>query len=262
MIKITKKPENFPYEWASDWGQDPYGLWTSFTYKKVKQTLRWIQSGNFKMGSPESEPERDDDELLHKVILTKGFWMADTACTQALWEAVMGKNPSRFKGPNRPVENVSWDDCQQFFKRINKNKPGLDLRLPTEAEWEYACRAGTTTPFSFGNSITPDLVNYDGNYPYAGGKKGKYREETVAVKSLPGNQWGLYEMHGNVYEWCADWYGKYTNEPVTDPIGPPNSDSRVLRGGCWILNGGRVRSAYRFRDEPDYRDSDTGFRFA
>ncbi len=214
------------------------------------------------MGSPGNEPERYGDELLHEVILTGGFWLADTACTQALWQAVMGKNPSGFKGAQRPVENVSWDGCREFIDKINRLKPGLHLRLPTEAQWEYACRAGTQIPFWFGDNITPDQVNYNGNYPYTGGKKGTYRKETVDVTSLPCNGWGLYQMHGNVWEWCSDWYDEYPTGSVIDPVGPADGTFRVLRGGSWIFFGRNVRSAYRSRDVPSYRVFFTGFRLA
>jgi hypothetical protein len=168
------------------------------------------------------------------VRLSRGFWLADTVCTQALWQAVTGANPSHFKDDARnPVESVSWDDVQAFLSELNRRVPGLQARLPSEAEWEYACRAGTTTPFSFGDNITPEQVNYDGNQPYAGGEKGLYRQKTVPAGSLPANPWGLYEMHGNVWEWCADWYGDYPNTPQVDPTGPQTGGSRVLRGGSW-----------------------------
>jgi len=254
-------PDCFPLRWASDWGEDQYGLWMSFTFKKVRQCFRWIQPGIFMMGSPEKEPERESDERLHEVVITRGYWLADTACTQELWEVVMGKNPSNFKGAQRPVEEVSWDEVMEFIGIINK-KDGLDLRLPTEAEWEYACRAGTKTPFWFGENITPDQVNYDGNHPYAGGEKGIYRKETVAVKSLPTNGWGLYEMHGNVREWCADWYGEYPAGPVVDPVGSDQGDYRVLRGGSWDFNGWNTRSARRNRNDPADRFFNNGFRLA
>jgi len=140
--------------------------------------------------------------------------------------------------------------------------PGLDLRLPAEAEWEYACRAGTQTPFSFGNTITTNQVNYDGNYPYTGGKKGKYREKTVEVGSLPCNSWGLYEMHGNIWEWCNDWYDEYRSGKIVDPVGPENGEFRVLRGGGWFDVGGLVRSADRFGFEPGNRVDFTGLRLA
>jgi formylglycine-generating enzyme required for sulfatase activity len=248
--------------WADAIGVDRYGIYADFSIKKVIQRMRLILPGEFMMGSPANEPKRWEWEIHHKVMLTRSFWLADTACTQALWQAVMGKNPSYFKGAQRPVENVSWDNCQAFIERINALKPGLDLRLPTEAEWEYACRAGTRTPFWFGENITPEQVNYHGNYPYAGGKKGKYREETVEVKSLPCNGWGLYQMHGNVWEWCSDWFGDYPTGSVIDPGGPSNGTHRVLRGGGWIYFGRYCRSADRLRDNPAIRLTDAGLRLA
>jgi sulfatase modifying factor 1 len=167
---------------------------------------------------------------------------------------VTGSNPSRFKDdPRNPVEQVSWDDVQGFIAELKRRLPGLPVRLPSEAEWEYACRAGTTTPFSFGDRITPELVNYDGNNPYAGGEKGLYRQKTVPVASLPANGWGLYEMHGNVWEWCADWYADYSTEPQVDPQGPATGGGRVLRGGSWFDDGGGVRSARRYRVQPGGR---------
>ncbi|MDM8542185.1 formylglycine-generating enzyme family protein [Desulfococcaceae bacterium HSG9] len=258
----TPDPNYFPLAWASDWGEDNYGLWMAFTFKKIRYALRWIKPGRFMMGSPEDEPQRYDDELQHEVILTQGFWMGETACTQELWEAVMGVNPSKFKGAKRPVENVSWNDCMAFIKKLNDRLPGLDLHLPTEVEWEYACRAGTQTPFSFGDNITTDQVNYDGDYPYDGAPKGKNRGKTVEVGTLPCNSWGLYEMHGNVYEWCSDWYGEYPSESVVDPMGPESGEDRVLRGGGWFYFGRNVRSALRYLDEPDFRGDGTGLRFA
>jgi len=255
--------------WAETIGIDEYGLYADFSLKGVSlkgvvQRMRWIPPGIFMMGSPEEEPERGSNERLHEVVITRGYWLADTVCTQDLWEAVMGKsnNPSRFNGAQRPVEQVSWNEVIKFIGRINKMKDGLDLRLPTEAEWEYACRAGTKTPFWFGENITPDQVNYDGNNPYAGGEKGIYRKETVAVKSLPINGWGVYEMHGNVWEWCADRYGEYPSGPVVDPVGPDQGGYRVLRGGSWGSDGRVARSANRNRSDPADRGFNDGFRLA
>ncbi len=255
-------PPEFPVPWASDWGEDTYGLWMAFRYRGVRQCLRWIEPGEFMMGSPASEAERLDDETQHHVILTEGFWLADTACTQALWQAVMGDNPSSFKGEERPVKRVSWDDVQRFIERLNPLAPDGGFRLPTEAEWEYACRAGTTTPFWFGDQITPEQVNYDSNYPYAGGSKGKYRNETVGVKALPCNGWGLYQMHGNVWEWCQDGYDPYPSATVVDPVGSAEGAERVRRGGGWFGDGGYVRSARRDRCDPASRFASIGFRLA
>jgi len=171
----------------------------------------------------------------------------------------MGVNPSRFKDDkDNPVENVSWNNAMEFIEKLNKLKPELNLRLPTEAEWEYACRAGTTTPFSFGENIIPDQVNYNGDHPYHGGKKGEYRGKTVPVKSLPPNPWGLYEMHGNVWEWCADWYGEYPTGSVVDPKG----GNRVLRGGSGFYSGRFCRSASRVFNPPGNRIDFIGFRLA
>ena len=238
--------------WASNWGEDEYGHWAEFhiedkTGNPVTQRLRWIEPGTFQMGSPETEAERNRDEIQHEVTLTQGYWLADTACTQSLWAVVMGQNPSHFKDADRPVEEVSWEDTEVFIEKLNDHIDGLKLRLPTEAEWEYACRAGTQTPFWFGDNITTDQVNYYGEYPYAGGEKGEYRQQTVEVKALPCNSWGLYQMHGNVWEWCIDWYGEYPEGIVTDPIGPKTGGRRVLRGGGWFSYGRGVRSAQRYQ---------------
>jgi formylglycine-generating enzyme required for sulfatase activity len=263
MARIHKIfPTEFPEPWVSDWGEDDYGIFMGFTYKGVRQDFRWIEPGTFLMGSPEDEPQRESNETQHEVTLTQGFWFADTTVTQALWEAVMGENPSRFKGANRPVENINWNDAQAFIGKMNGMKAELRLCLPTEAQWEYACRAGTTTPFYFGEQISPEIVNYDGNYPYNNGRKGEYREQTVEVGSLPPNDWGLHEMHGNVWEWCQDWYGNYPAEPVVDPQGSQSGARRVLRGGSWIDDGRSCRSACRTRHDPASRYDLYGFRLA
>jgi sulfatase modifying factor 1 len=254
-------PDPLPEKWASGYGEDEYGIWQSFTVNNIRCTLRWISPGRFQMGSPENEPERYDNEKQHKVTITEGFWLAETACTQALWQEIMGENPSRFKGENLPVESVSWEECQRFIQTINERRPGRDLRLPSEAEWEYSCRAGTETPFSFGENITTGQVNYDGKHPYNNAEKGEYREMTVAVKSLPCNNWGLYEMHGNVWEWCNDWYAEYPSATMIDPKGTDTGTYRVLRGGSWFDFAGYCRSAYRDFYAPGYRNVDFGFRF-
>ncbi len=266
MEKHPLAPPEFPESWASDWGEDKYGLWMSFTIKGVRQTFRWMEPGSFNMGSPEDEPAREpwsSKETLHKVNLRKGLWLADTTVTQELWQVMMGNNPCNFKGEKRPVETVSWADAQKFIEKLNNVAPDLSVRLPSEAEWEYGCRSGTTTPFSFGENITPDQVNYNGEYPYATGQKDVYREETVEVKSLPCNSWGLYEMHGNVWEWCRDWYQKdLGRDEATDPQGPKTGEGRVLRGGSWVGDGRLVRSANRLWDVPGDRDARIGFRLA
>ncbi|WP_372365741.1 formylglycine-generating enzyme family protein [Candidatus Uabimicrobium sp. HlEnr_7] len=231
-----------------DWGRDECGLWMGFTYKDVHQVMRWIRPGTFMMGSPETEEGRFEDEVQHQVTISKGFWLAETVCSQELWEAVIGNNPSYFKGKKFPVEMVSWDDCKTFTEKLNEQMKEWQCYLPTEAQWEYACRAGTTTAFSFGDRITKDQVNYDEN-------------KTVEIKSLPRNNWGLYEMHGNIGEWCSDWYGEYDISITIDSIGLNDGTNRVIRGGCWVDPSVYVRSAWRRRYEPVSHYHSVGFRF-
>ena len=266
---------NGSWLWPTPFGVDAFGLYVDLSVNNVTQRFRWLEPDTFWMGSPETEPEREWNgeeagkgiETLHQVTLSRGFWLADTTVTQAFWLAVMGDNPSRFKdNAENPVECVRWDDVQVFIDKLNGLFPGLQAMLPSEAQWEYACRAGTDTPFSFGANITPEQVNYDGGYPYPGGEKGLYREQTVPVKSLPANPWGLYEMHGNVWEWCADvWQQSVSPQPVTDPLATAAEDSgpaRVVRGGSWNYYGEVVRSAFRNWIMPVYRLNNLGFRLA
>ncbi|HBT88562.1 formylglycine-generating enzyme family protein [Desulfobacter sp.] len=243
-------PDIFPENWAHSYGQDHYGIWQGIYVNSIDVRFRWIPPGEFMMGSLRDEPERNDDEgPLHRVAFRKGFWLADTACTQEVWQAVTGKNPSRFKeeGPEYPVENVSWNDANAFIDRLNSLVSGLGARLPSEAEWEYACRAGTDTPFWFGRELTPDKANYDGTRPYNKGPKGEYREKTVPVKFFEQNPWGLYQMHGNVWEWCQDrWHGNYNGAPDDGSAWEDgDTNSRVCRGGSWFYGGRGLRSAYR-----------------
>ncbi len=227
-----------------------------------------IPAGEFEMGGGESENEKP----LHKVKLS-GFKMSATPVTQSQYEAVMGVNPSIFKEKsqegkgNLPVENVSWNDAMVFCEQLTKMAKGkYRVTLPTEAQWEYACRAGTSTPFNTGENLTTDQANYDGNYPYKNFPKGKYIGKTTPVGSYPPNAWGLYDMHGNVWEWCLDWYDEnYYAEckkqgVVNDPTGPKTGSSRVLRGGGWYSRAIGCRSAHRGDSYPDYRYSNIGFR--
>ncbi|MBQ9371187.1 MAG: SUMF1/EgtB/PvdO family nonheme iron enzyme [Thermoguttaceae bacterium] len=240
------------------------GASRTVTINGVDVVFRWCPPGEFMMGSPENEEGRNDSERRHKVVITKGFWLAETETTQALWKAVMGKdnNPSDKKGDNLPVEQVSWNDCQEFIKKLNEQakSTGLVFRLPSEAHWEYACRAGTTTPFSFGSILNGDKANCDGNYPYGTNTKGKYVEETTPVGSYSANAWGLKDMHGNVWEWCEDRYGDYPAGTVTDPTGPQNGSDRVSRGGGWYYDARYCRSANRDRRAPAVRNRILGFR--
>jgi len=228
-------------------------------------TFIYIPPGTFMMGSPKDEPERYDDEKLHEVTLTRRFYMQTKTVTQGQWKAVMGYNPSYFKdcGDNCPVENVSWNDAHEFIRKLNElDRGGNTYRLPTEAEWEYACRAGTITPFAFGKCLSTDEANYNGNYPLEGCPKGKYRGKMIPVGSLKANDWGLYDMHGNVWEWVQDWYGDYPSGSVTDPVGPERGSGRVLRGGSWNNFAAICRSAYRSRSVPVNRYGSIGFRLS
>ncbi|MBQ3349281.1 MAG: SUMF1/EgtB/PvdO family nonheme iron enzyme [Thermoguttaceae bacterium] len=224
----------------------------------VEFAFRWCPAGTFMMGSPTSEDGRCDDETQHRVTLTKGFWMMETQVTQKQWKAVMGSNLSNFKGDDLPVEQVSWNDCQEFCKKCVQL--GFPVQLPTEAQWEYACRAGSTTAYFWGNALNGDKANCDGRYPCGTTTEGKYLGKTTPVGSYQSNAWGLYDMHGNVYEWCQDWYGDYPSGSVTDPAGPSSGSYRVIRGGGWLYYARRCRSADRCGNVPADRISSLGFR--
>jgi uncharacterized protein (TIGR02996 family) len=218
----------------------------------------FVSPGTFLMGGTVD----DDERPVHRVTLTRGFFMGVSAVTQAQWTAVMGTDPSHFKGPNRPVENVSWEDTRGFCAALS-GSTGRRVELPSEAEWEYACRAGTTTEYHSGNVINTDLANYDGNDSWNGSPQGVDRKETTDVGSFAPNPWGLFDQHGNVWEWCADEYGPYTSDEQTDPAANViNSDnsSRVLRGGSWDDYPRYCRAACRGRSGPADRDDDVGFR--
>jgi sulfatase modifying factor 1 len=220
----------------------------------------WIPPGNFMMGSPKEEKERIANEVQHKVALSKGFYMGVYAVTQEQWQEIMGNNPSKFKGEeNLPVEAVSWDDCQTFANKLREKDKNL-YRLPTEAEWEYACRAGTTTPFHFGETISTDQANYAGEAVYGNDKKGVWRKKTTPGGSFPANAWGLHDMHGNVFQWCQDRYGAYPEKETVDPQGPEKGGSHVLRGGSWYYYPQFCRSAFRYSIEPAYRNINIGCR--
>lgn len=224
-----------------------------------------IPAGRFQMGSPSNESMRSENEgPQHEVIIAQPLAIGVHAVTFDDYDRYTGsKNarPGSRSLDSHPVRNVSWDDAQKYCQWLSE-QTGHTYRLPSEAEWEYACRAGTLTVFSFGDQITPEQVNYDGNSPYAGGVKGLYRQSTVPVRSLPPNPWGLYEMHGNVWEWCQDhWHGDYQGAPNDGSTWETGgSSSRVLRGGSWYDYGRNVRSASRIRLGPGFRNGSLGFR--
>jgi len=227
----------------------------------------FIPAGEFMMGSPSGESGRDDDEgPRHRVRITKPFYLGKYEVTQRQWQRVMGSNPSHFKGDRNPVENVSWNDCREFLSHA-----GDGLRLPSEAEWEYACRAGTHSPYSWGETWEPSRCMAENNVGSdADSGVAYYREHglpvgsTAPVGSFDPNPWGLYDMPGNVWEWCWDWYdsGYYARSPGSDPQGPSSRSSRVLRGGSWDHGSGRCRCAYRHYGMPNYADDYVGFRAA
>ena len=219
----------------------------------IGMKLKLIQPGRFTMG---------EGSNAHQVTLSKPFYLGIYPVTQAEYERVIGSNPAHFKGPNRPVEQASWDDAQQFCRKLTEME-GAEYRLPTEAEWEYACRAGTTTAFCFGDTLSADTqANCDGNCPYGGGPKGLYRQETTPVGSFPANPWGLHDMHGNVWEWCQSLDQPYPYRADDGREGLGADGERVLRGGSWYEYAGYCRSADRDSGTPDYRGYYVGFRVA
>ncbi|MBO1051454.1 MAG: SUMF1/EgtB/PvdO family nonheme iron enzyme [Dolichospermum sp. DET73] len=229
-----------------------------------------IPGGTFIMGSPENEEFRSSDESPQHQVTVPSFFMGKYPVTQKQWRAVaaLGKvnidlksDPSYFKGDNLPVECVSWNDAREFCARLSR-MANKTYRLPSEAEWEYACRGGTTTPFYCGETISTDLANYDGNYTYGQGQKGQYREKTTEVGIFPANPFGLYDMCGNVWEWCEDgWHENYINPPIDGSAWTSlSSKHKMLRGGSWDYSPSDCRSAYRYNDSPDYRNSNYGFR--
>jgi formylglycine-generating enzyme required for sulfatase activity len=231
-------------------------------------TFVWIPAGTFMMGSSESQQDRisnkghlnrrSHEAPKHRVTLTHGFWMGKYEVTQAQWMDVMGTNPSCFVGDmNRPVEQVSWNDIAQtdgFLDRLNQANPGTTFRLPTEAEWEYACRAGTATRFYWGDDPGYQAI---GDYAWFNGNSGN---TTHPVGQKMPNAWGLFDMSGNVWEWCQDWYGLYSGSASHDPWKSSVSDSRIPRGGCWVNHGRYCRSTERYGDHPGNRNYGIGLR--
>ena len=231
--------------------------------------LVWIPPGSLHMGSKNGE---SDEVVERDVTLTRGFWMGQHEVTQAQWETVMGENPACYKGETRPVENVSWEDAEDFLKKLNRLvadqvPAGAEARLPTEAEWEYACRAGGDKDFNFGDD--PKELWRHGNYADSaetldvGWRDMEHTDgydKTAPVGSFPANAWGLHDMHGNVWEWCMDWYAPYSAEDTTDPTGPRKSDRRVVRGGGWSDIAQDCRCGNRYRSAPDGRTCLVGLR--
>ena len=220
--------------------------------------LVWCKPGSFMMGSKADETGRGSDEIHHRVSFSNGFLIGKYELTQQQYELVMGNNPSTFRGPNLPVEMVTWNQATEFCKQLTKKERQENLlpngwyyHLPTESQWEYACRAGTNTSYSFGEQVLPTDARWsDGQSP----------SRTVPVGYFPSNGWGIHEMHGNVWEWCSDWYGDYPNYPVSDPSGPAVGNKRVRRGGSWLNPAILLRSAWRFDSDPNDEYGYIGFR--
>ncbi len=230
--------------------------------RKTDIAFRLVPAGTFIMGSPYNESGREDDEKQHSVAISKPFYCGKFEVTQAQWKQVMGTSPSRFQGSENPVEQVSWDDCQMFLKKLCdlEGVPQGTYRLLTEAQWEYACRAGTTTPFCYGNRLDSMKTNFDGDYPYGGASKNMDRQKTMNVGQFKPNAWGMCDMHGNVWEWCSDLVWDYPSGSVTDPTGITSGSDRVRRGGSWYDSSWFCRSANRSWNTPSFRNFHLGFR--
>jgi sulfatase modifying factor 1 len=244
----------------------------AFQVLELSLPMLWCPPGTFLMGSPENEGSRDFDEALREVTLTQGFWLGKHEITQSQWEKIMGDNPSYFKGQGLPVEKMSWDRAKTFCKKLTEQelKAGRltqdwAYQLPTEAHWEYACRAGSKTAWSFGNSPAemPKNANFSDKSSKIQGNDIDYDdgfEYTAPVGSFPPNAWGFHDMHGNVFEWCSDWYEKPLPIPVRDPVGPTTGKEKVFRGGSWALPGIFMRSARRDKNLPILESAFLGFR--
>ena len=227
----------------------------TLTVNGIKYNMVWVDGGTFRMGATSeqgSDADSDREYPVHSVTLS-GYYIGKTEVTQALWKAVMGSNPSYWKGDNLPVESVSWDDCHEFIRKLNA-LTGQNFRLPTEAEWEFACRGGNNSRgYKYSGS------NYIDNVAWYSGNSGD-KTHPVATK-LP-NELGIYDMSGNVWEWCSDWYGKYSSGAQTNPKGPYDGSSRVERGGSWIISAGYCRSSDRLSISPGNRYYSLGLRLS
>jgi formylglycine-generating enzyme required for sulfatase activity len=233
----------------------------------VRITFDLVPPGKFLMGSLAYEKDRDNHETLHEVTLTEPFDLGKTEVTQAQYQALTGDNPSRFKGAELPVEMVTWEQAHDYAAWLTKKRGAQHVyRLPTEAEWEYACRGGrpSSQPFGVGDgrALSSREADFNGNSPYGGADKGPFLDATCRVGSYPANSLGLFDMHGNACEWCADWFGTYPQEDVRNPTGSSEGSYRVIRGGCWSDDGARCRAAHRISRVPGFRDNGLGFRLA
>jgi formylglycine-generating enzyme required for sulfatase activity len=228
----------------------------------VGMVFIYVPPGSFLMGSPPDEAGRDLDESQHEITLSEGFYLQETEVTQAQWKAVMGDNPSMMKNPDYPATNISWDNALAFIQQLNQPEGTDAYRLPGEAEWEWACRAGSPSGFPAGAVLSTDQANYDGNHPYNGYEKGVFRRGIVKTGAFQPNPWGLYDMSGNVWEWCQDAYGPYPSTAETDPVGPSQGLFKVVRGGSWYYDIQSCRCASRHKADPSKESILIGFRVA
>lgn len=242
-----------------------------FTVRREPQSglmFLFLPPGRFLMGSPPSEPGRGSDEPQHPVVLSRGFWMGQMEVTRAQWQRVMGPrerhpekpNPFAQDDPRFPVVSISYHDARRFLRRLERWAPGQRFRLPTEAEWEYACRAGTPTAFHVGDQVGADQANLDFRFPSTAGAMVPSFERPAPVGSYPPNAWGLFDLHGNVWEWTSDWYGPYPTHEVQDPRGPAQGTQKVIRGGSWAFSAASARSACRYQHPPGDWGHSVGFR--
>jgi formylglycine-generating enzyme required for sulfatase activity len=247
---VTKQPEQHVNGFVEELGN---GVWLEMVE---------VAGGTFDMGSPSSETLRGDDEGLRRGVRINELYVGRYEVTQAQWKAVMKSMPAvSFKSDDLPVERISWNDAINFCKKLS-SRTGREYRLPTEAEWEYAARAATQPPFAFGATITPEIANYDSNHPYGNVGEGVSRGKTWPIERRDGvaNMWGLFDVHGNVWEWCQDWYGPYSMRQLNNPTGPSKGEYRVLRGGSWVVSGGNCRAAHRNWFIPGGQSFDDGLR--
>jgi len=246
-------------------GPEPFSHYTE-PVTQMKFVL--LPGGSFYMGNPSANPDSLNSEIRHLVTLTKDFWIASTEVTREEWQKVMGDEelhpgkPSPFTNdnPHYPVVCKSYYDVQNFLRRLGKLSPGNRFRLPTEAEWEYACRAGTSTNFSTGTHISDSFGNFNAKIPSAFAATGRYIGHPTPVGSYPPNPWGLYDMHGNVWEWVDDWFAPYSPNKTINPQGPPEGTLKLIRGGSWYFGADNARSCSRRTHEPGDWGYSIGFR--
>jgi formylglycine-generating enzyme required for sulfatase activity len=233
-----------------------------FTEPRSGTEFALIAPGTFRMGTPDDEQGREAVEVLRTVTISRGFYLGRHEVTQGQWRSIMGSNPSAFQdcGPRCPVEGVTWFDVQEFLSQLNA-RGGPHYRLPTEAEWEYACRASGSEPFGHRATLSSRDANINGTYPY-NAPQGTFRRTPLPVGSFPANPWGLYDMSGNVWEWLQDPFCPYPDGPATDPVGTCESDRRVIRGGSWLFDGASARCGLRYTHRPQDKGYSLGFRLA